>query len=229
MDEYGTVQPASKTPWLLTLIVLGGSAAGGYYLNEKNKTTEAALEEAKGEIADLSAVAQEELAKSQAEAEAEKARVKKREEELNKMSKQLEEALGDSEGELSSQNGRITLQLVDKVLFPFGEAELTDNGKKVLSKLGEALKEFPKKQIWVQGHTDDVPVSKDNENFASNWELSAFRAVNVVHYLEDEVGVDPSRLAAVAFSEYRPVSKNKKNRNRRIEIVLAPEEISVER
>ncbi len=229
MSEYGQVRPASKAPWLLTLIVLGASAAGGYYLFEKSKASQAALEDAKRDVAELTAAANAELARSQAEAEEEKARIKKKEDELDSMSKQLKEALGDAEGELSSQDGRVTLQLVDKVLFPFGEAELTGGGKKVLSKLGNALKDFPKKQIWVQGHTDDVPVSEDNEKFLSNWELSATRAVNVVHYLEDEVGVDPGRLAAVAFSKYRPVSKHRKNRNRRIEIVLAPEEISIER
>lgn len=57
--------------------------------------------------------------------------------------------------------------------------------------------------------------------FTTNWELSAARALTVVHYLQDEAKIDPTRLAAVAFSEYRPVSKMKA-KNRRIEIVLYP-------
>lgn len=57
--------------------------------------------------------------------------------------------------------------------------------------------------------------------FTTNWELSAARALTVVHYLQDEAKIDPTRLAAVAFSEYRPVSKVKA-KNRRIEIVLYP-------
>jgi chemotaxis protein MotB len=57
--------------------------------------------------------------------------------------------------------------------------------------------------------------------FMTNWELSAARALTVVHYLQDEAKLDPTRLAAVAFSQYRPVSKVKA-KNRRIEIVLYP-------
>lgn len=57
--------------------------------------------------------------------------------------------------------------------------------------------------------------------FATNWELSSARALTVVHYLQTEAKVDPHRLAAVAFGEYRPASRVKA-KNRRIEIVLYP-------
>jgi chemotaxis protein MotB len=57
--------------------------------------------------------------------------------------------------------------------------------------------------------------------YLTNWELSAARALTVVHYLQDEAKIDPTRLAAVAFSQYRPVSKTRA-KNRRIEIVLYP-------
>src|SRR5262249_41896069 len=57
--------------------------------------------------------------------------------------------------------------------------------------------------------------------YITNWELSAARALTVVHYLQDDAKVDPARLAAVAFGQYRPVSKNRA-KNRRIEIVLYP-------
>jgi len=58
--------------------------------------------------------------------------------------------------------------------------------------------------------------------FATNWELSAARALTVVHYLQDTAKVDPSRLAALAFGQYRPMSRGNKALNRRIEIVLYP-------
>ena len=107
-----------------------------------------------------------------------------------------------------------------------------------------ALKEIPDKQIWVQGHTDDQPIGRlpppkapppkrgqkpveppPGPKFATNWELSAARALTVVHYLQDVAKVDPSRLAALAFGQYRPVSKVNKAANRRIEIVLYPKPI----
>ncbi len=165
-------------------------------------------------------------------------------------------------GEVTTADGAVKVELVDQILFPVGEAELTQQGKDVLSKVGAALKEINDKQIWVQGHTDDQPIvprppkpavaartakpkakpvkgakpiavkpaapAKPDSNdavipFVTNWELSAARALTVVHYLQDEVKIDPTRLAAVAFGQYRPVSRVKA-KNRRIEIVLYPRE-----
>jgi len=155
-------------------------------------------------------------------------------------------------GEVTTADGAVKLELVDQILFPVGEADLTDRGREVLAKVGAALKEVDK-QIWVQGHTDDQPIyvkkakpepakkeakpakgakparpvaKKDDKPdamlpFITNWELSAARALTVVHYLQDDAKLDPTRLAAVAFSQYRPVSKAKA-KNRRIEIVLYP-------
>ena len=65
--------------------------------------------------------------------------------------------------------------------------------------------------------------------FATNWELSAARALNVVHYLQDTAKIDPTRLAALAFGQYRPVSRTNKALNRRIEIVLVPKKAVVEK
>ncbi|MBA3464192.1 MAG: OmpA family protein [Deltaproteobacteria bacterium] len=163
----------------------------------------------------------------------------------------LAEAVGKA-GEVTTADGAVKLELVDQILFAVGEADLTQQGKDVLGRVGVALKETDK-QIWVQGHTDDQPImvrkpktappppptkkkkgakaepppKKEPEKpdavlaFMTNWELSAARALTVVHYLQDEAKLDPTRLAAVAFSQYRPVSKVK-SKNRRIEIVLYP-------
>lgn len=162
----------------------------------------------------------------------------------------LAEAVGKA-GEVTTADGAVKLELVDQILFPVGEADLTPQGKDVLAKVGAALKDVDDKQVWVQGHTDDQPIMirkpkakpepkkpakkgakpakpepKDDKPdavlaFMTNWELSAARALTVVHYLQDDAKLDPTRLAAVAFSQYRPVSKTKA-KNRRIEIVLYP-------
>ena len=162
--------------------------------------------------------------------------------------KKLQATIDKTQGSVSAEGDEIRLKLVDKVLFAVGDDQLTDKGKAVLSKVGKALNELPDKQIWVQGHTDDQPIvappppKKDPKakkgakppeapavRFASNWELSAARALQVVHYLQDKVKVDPTRLAALAFSEYRPVSKSNKALNRRIEIVLYPHKAVIEK
>lgn len=163
----------------------------------------------------------------------------------------LAEAVGKA-GEVTTADGAVKVELVDQILFPVGEADLTQQGKDVLAKVGAALNEIKDKQIWVQGHTDDQPIvprkpkpkppepapkkgakkpakpePKEPEKpdsvlvFSTNWELSAARALTVVHYLQDDAKVEPQRLAAVAFGQYRPVSKVKA-KNRRIEIVLYP-------
>lgn len=141
--------------------------------------------------------------------------------EANALKAKLDSILKDGEGGVEVDKDRITLSLVEKVLFPSGEAYLTPAGEKVLAKVGAALKET-RSQIWVQGHTDDIPIQTDD--FESNWELSAARALTVVHYLQDEGKIEGQRLAAVAMSQYRPVSRKVKAKNRRIEIVLFPEQ-----
>ena len=161
--------------------------------------------------------------------------------------KKLQAAIDKSQGTVSTEGDEIHLKLVDKVLFAVGDDQLTDKGKVALDKVAKALTELPDKQIWVQGHTDDQPIvippapKKDPKKkkgkepeaptvrFASNWELSAARALQVVHYLQDHGKIDPTRLAALAFSQYRPVSKSNKALNRRIEIVLYPHKAVIER
>ncbi|MEJ7596768.1 MAG: OmpA family protein [Kofleriaceae bacterium] len=146
-------------------------------------------------------------------------------------------------GDVTTADGAVRLELVDQILFPTGQADLTPKGRDLLGKVGAALKDVDDKQVWVQGHTDDQPIFVKKPKpepkkpakgkvvkleapdamlpFITNWELSAARALTVVHYLQDEAKIDPTRLAAVAFSQYRPVSKAKA-KNRRIEIVLYP-------
>jgi chemotaxis protein MotB len=123
------------------------------------------------------------------------------------------------EGEVSQEGGRISVSLVDQIMFPSGESALSPRGQEVLKKVGGVLKGLGKQQILIGGHTDDRPIH--TPQFPSNWELSAARAVAVVHYLVDTVGVDPRKVAAAAYSQYHPRSKDKK-KNRRIEIALTP-------
>ncbi len=168
--------------------------------------------------------------------------------ELDAATKNIRGTIDNSQGSVSTEGDEIHLQLVDKVLFPTGDDLLTDKGKQVLDKVAAALKDLPDKQVWVQGHTDDQPIyvapKKDDSKtkppakgkpvppdkdklpealrFHTNWELSAARALEVVHYLQDVGKIDPGRLAALAFGQYRPVSHSNKALNRRIEIVLYP-------
>jgi chemotaxis protein MotB len=215
------------------------------------------------ELADTKAALQKEKQTAD-ELRSADAALKAKADEAKALQDKLAEAVGKA-GEVTTADGAVKVELVDQILFPVGEADLTEGGREVLAKVGQALKEIEDKQIWVQGHTDDQPIyvkkpkpepvkpapppkkgakapakgakaapkdpkdakdPKDKKDdavlaFVTNWELSAARALTVVHYLQDEAKLDPSRLAAVAFSQYRPVSKDRA-KNRRIEIVLYP-------
>jgi chemotaxis protein MotB len=123
---------------------------------------------------------------------------------------------------------RLSVSMVDKILFSSGEADITAEGIKVLNRIGNVLKNTENKVVRVEGHTDNVPISSRlAEKFPSNWELSTTRATNVVRFLQDRVGIPPGRLEAVGMSEYHPVSTNKtlagRSQNRRIEIALLPD------
>jgi chemotaxis protein MotB len=176
--------------------------------------------------------------------------VDKKADQLAAEEKKMQATIDKSQGSVETEGDEIHLKLVDKVLFPTGEDQLTDRGKAVLDKVAVALKDLPDKQIWVQGHTDDQPIfipppKKDPKakplpkgakppppapvKFVTNWELSAARALQVVHYLQDTAKIDPTRLAALAFGQYRPVSRTNKAANRRIEIVLYPKRVQLEK
>jgi chemotaxis protein MotB len=122
---------------------------------------------------------------------------------------------------------RLSVSMVDRILFPSGEAGITPAGFRVLQRVGNVLKTTEGKIIRVEGHTDSVAISEHLKGtFPTNWELSTTRASNVVRFLQDSVGIDPTRLQAVGLSEYHPVASNAtvkgRSQNRRIEIALLP-------
>ena len=123
---------------------------------------------------------------------------------------------------------RLSVSMIDKILFPSGEAEITPEGIEVLERVGNVLKNTQNQMIRVEGHTDNVPIHPNlQDKFPTNWELSTARATNVVRFLQDKVGIKGVRLQAIGMSEYHPVASNDtkvgRSQNRRIEITLLPE------
>lgn len=125
---------------------------------------------------------------------------------------------------------RLSVNMVDKILFDSGEAAVKPEGLEVLKRVGDILKKIADKQIRVEGHTDNVKIGPTlRKKYPTNWELSTARATNVVRYLEDNAGIDPKLLSVAGHSKYRPVASNdtpeERAQNRRIEIVLLPLDI----
>ena len=139
--------------------------------------------------------------------------------EQQRLMDELRKRIDAKEGEVSSGAGVVTVRLADEILFSSGEAELSKHGEEVLGRVGDVLKPLTDKQILVGGHTDDAPIH--TARFPSNWELSTARAVDVVHFLVDNVGVDPRKLTAAGYSQYHSRGIDRAH-DRRIEILLIP-------
>jgi len=162
--------------------------------------------------------------------------LQKEKEQVSKQSKSLEDEmrsqLESRDVTISKLQGRLTVNIVDRVMFDSGEAVLKPDGEVVMRKIAQILQEHPQLAIHVVGHTDNVPIRQTAQSrFASNWELSTARALAAVHFLTERAGVDPQRVGAVGYGEFRPVADNAtaegRAKNRRIAITILPEELSL--
>lgn len=129
--------------------------------------------------------------------------------------------------EVSLRGGLVVIELPDQVLYKSGEAKLTSAGQATLRKVASALNsQFAEYPVRVEGHTDADPIRRTRKLYRSNWELSAARALEVVHFLTEQCGVDAKRVHAAAFGEHQPVAPNttagNKQRNRRVAVVVLP-------
>jgi chemotaxis protein MotB len=139
----------------------------------------------------------------------------------------LREVLGDREG-VRIEGDRFVFS--SEVLFPPGQAGLSVAGRQQIANVAGILREvsaeIPPEIDWVirvDGHTDNVPLSGEGE-FLDNWELSQARALSVVRYMINFLGIPPERLAANGFGQYQPVNTDDtpeaRAQNRRIELKL---------
>lgn len=249
MSEAGK---SSKLPWVLWVLTLAVALGAGWWAWQRLETlrtsrqelTDAMVEAARlrgaceSSLADAGTQVEglglqlQQLESKQAElsallqqSEAELAR-------LTATSKSLEDKLAAEikrgDVKVTQSEGRIQVDLIDKVLFDSAQAEISPRGEEVLTRLGGILKDIDDRQIQISGHTDDAPITLPDlkAKFATNWELSTARAVNVVRFLSEKAQVKPGRLLAAGHGQYKPIATNitPKGRaaNRRIEVLLLP-------
>jgi len=138
---------------------------------------------------------------------------------------QLRDLLGREEG-VRIVGDRFVFS--SEVLFQTGDAELSAEGRAQIARIAAILKrvsdEIPPEIDWVirvDGHTDNQPLSGFGR-YRDNWELSQGRALSVVRYMADGLGIAPNRLAANGFGEYQPINPASTPaalaQNRRIEL-----------
>lgn len=148
-----------------------------------------------------------------------------REERLQQTAKRVRSALRweikDGAVDVETEEQKIVIRIREKASFASGQADLRESFRPILKRVGQILKET-EGQIIVSGHTDNLPIYTDR--FRSNWELSAARAVSVVHDLVDLAGVPAERFAIEGLAAMRPVVPNNswenRAKNRRVEIKL---------
>jgi chemotaxis protein MotB len=162
------------------------------------------------------------------------AELEKQKESVTHASKTLEDEmrsqLESRDVTISKLQGKLTVNILDRVMFDSGEAVLKPDGEAVMQKIAAILKEHPNLMIHVIGHTDNVPIHPNaHTRFVSNWELSTARALAAVHFLTERSGVDPHHVGAVGYGEFRPVADNStpegRAKNRRIAITILPDEL----
>jgi chemotaxis protein MotB len=156
---------------------------------------------------------------------------KVKEEKVKEVSSTYEQLLENMKSEIaqgqvtiSELKGKLTVNMEAAILFDSGKADVKPDGMAILQKMIDTLKGVKDKAIRIEGHTDNVQIiGALTKQFATNWELSAARAINVTKYLQQE-GIDPGILSAAAFSQFKPVADNDtkegRAKNRRIEITL---------
>ncbi len=143
------------------------------------------------------------------------------------LQEKMKEEIARGEIAVSQSGDRLRVDMVDKILFESGRAQVSKRGEGVLARLGAVLAKMGDKQLQVSGHTDNQAISRKlRRQYPSNWELSIGRAMNVVRFLQQSVGVPPERLVASGYGEHHPIDSNRtragRARNRRIEILLTP-------
>ncbi len=143
---------------------------------------------------------------------------------INDLSQQLSTTLADlidSEDVIIKKGDDwLELEMKSKVLFGSGEARLETKAVPIIGKIA-AILQTSANPIHVEGFTDNNPIN--TPRFPSNWELSAARSASVVHLLE-RYGLNPSRMTAIGYGEFKPIADNAteegRKKNRRVVLVV---------
>jgi len=145
---------------------------------------------------------------------------------MSDLRSRISEALKAYEGKglsIEHKNGKIYVGLEAKLLFASGSTEVDKEGKAALKSLAKAIENERDLQIIVEGHTDMDKIAGSKAKYSDNWDLSVLRATAVVRILLANGAIDPTILSASGRGEHLPVDASNKSKNRRIEVILAPD------
>ena len=133
--------------------------------------------------------------------------------------------LNDQDINIKVDKGVVYIDISDKLLFNSGEYAVTPRAQEVLGKVAKVLKNQSDIEFMVEGHTDNKPYRRGV--LLDNWDLSVKRATAVVRILQNQYGLEPTKMAAAGRGEYLPVASNDtpdgRALNRRTRIIILPQ------
>jgi len=142
----------------------------------------------------------------------------------NRLKRSLDN-VSDQDVEIKVLKGVVMISLSDKMLYKTGDYNIQPSAQEVLGKVAKVINDYDKYSVLIEGNTDNVPLNSANLP-KDNWDLSALRATSMARVLQNQFGVDPSRITAGGRSEYNPKATNMsvsgRAENRRTEIIIMP-------
>ena len=213
------------TVFCLGLVVFLAGCSG----MKKLETENAGLKKQVGELEQIKKDYSDKLASSEQQSKQEQARLREEMEQLRiDLSLKLEKQISENHALIQKVESLTVITLGESAMFGSGLADLTISGSDTIRKIAATLSDYPGYHIRIEGHTDARPIGKIlKTKFASNWELSTARATAVIRFMIYGLQIDPQRLSATGFAQYRPASENNTEEgramNRRIRVVIFKE------
>lgn len=148
------------------------------------------------------------------------------------LSKAMKIATEVFEPEIKAKNVEVTqdergiiISLIGNDHFAPGSAKINPGTKKTLTKVGRLLRQL-NRLVRIEGHADETAIvaAPGGESYETNWELSGIRSINVLRFLHESEDVEPEKMSAVSYGEFRPISRSRTPEgmaiNRRVDIVI---------
>jgi chemotaxis protein MotB len=203
--------------------------------NDKLHDANKQLADQNNQLAEGNAKATQQLAAQEAANAQALADMKQKQAEQDALLRALNDKWKDGTGTVvRGENGAIHLTVAGSALFDSGKAELKGSAGSVLKEVCHIIKtKYPKNYIRIEGHTDSTPVVHSKEKFKDNMELSMARARSVYEYMVKD-GIAGAKMYTAGYGEHQPLVHPEKTaadraKNRRVEIVIMPENVKVEK
>jgi len=194
----------------------------------KNQELEKLLALTKSQIFDLKKIIRDrnaEIVSLRKSSETQKKELELMQAQEKELANQLKSEIEKGEIRLKKFQGKLIINIDNRISFASGSASLKPDIKAAFNKISSILASYPGNQIQIEGHTDIVQLKVDAE-FQDNWELSTARALSVLRFILKNENLDKKRFVAVGFGEYNPIASNEieegRALNRRVDIVVMP-------